>query len=68
MIRNDYKWLTDTYVAHRGLFDNENGIPENSLPAFERAAKNGFGIETDVQMSADEIGRASCRERVLAGV
>ena len=55
MIRNDYKWLTDTYVAHRGLFDNENGIPENSLPAFERAAKNGFGIETDVQMSADGV-------------
>lgn len=55
MIRQDYKWLTDTYVAHRGLFDNGNGIPENSLPAFARAVTNGFGIETDVQMSADGV-------------
>lgn len=55
MIRQDYKWLTDTYVAHRGLFDNKKGIPENSIPAFERAASEGFGIETDVQMSADGV-------------
>lgn len=55
MIRQDYKWLTDTYVAHRGLFDNDNGVPENSLPAFEKAVQNGFGIETDVQMSKDGV-------------
>lgn len=55
MIRQDYKWLTDTYVAHRGLFDNENGIPENSIPAFERAYEHGFAIETDVQMSSDGV-------------
>lgn len=55
MIRNDYRWLTETYVAHRGLFDNENGIPENSLPAFVRAYEHGFGIETDVQMSKDGV-------------
>ena len=55
LIKQDYKWLTDVYVAHRGLFDNEKGIPENSLPAFELAAKNGFGIEMDVQMSKDGV-------------
>lgn len=55
MIRQNYKWLTDIYVAHRGLFDNEHGIPENSLPAFERAVEQGFGIETDVQMSKDGV-------------
>lgn len=55
MIRSDYKWLTDVYVAHRGLFDNAKGIPENSLPAFELAAKNGFAIETDVQASSDGV-------------
>ena len=55
MIKQEYKWLTDVYVAHRGLFDNEKGIPENSLPAFELAVKNGFGIETDVQMSKDGV-------------
>ena len=55
MIRSDYKWLTEVFVAHRGLFDNKNGIPENSLPAFRRAVENGFGIETDVQMSSDGV-------------
>ncbi|MCH5156296.1 MAG: glycerophosphodiester phosphodiesterase [Clostridiales bacterium] len=55
MINQDYKWLTDTYVAHRGLFDNANGIPENSIPAFEQASEQGFAIETDVQMTADGV-------------
>lgn len=41
------------YIAHRGLFDNEGGIPENSLPAFRRAVANGYGIELDVQMTRD---------------
>ncbi|MBO4217537.1 MAG: glycerophosphodiester phosphodiesterase [Clostridia bacterium] len=39
--------------AHRGLYDNDNGIPENSLAAFEKAAENGYGIELDVQLSRD---------------
>lgn len=55
MIRQEYKWLTDVYVAHRGLFDNGSGVPENSLPAFVKAVENGFGIETDVQMSKDGV-------------
>ncbi len=54
MIRQDYKWLTDIFVAHRGYFDNIQ-IPENSIPAFERARENNFGIETDVQMSKDGV-------------
>lgn len=37
--------------AHRGL--HGNGVPENSLLAFDLAAKNGYGIELDVQLSAD---------------
>lgn len=37
--------------AHRGLYGG--GIPENSLPAFRRAAEMGFAIELDVQLSAD---------------
>ena len=55
MIRQDYKWLTDVFVAHRGLFDNGKGIPENSLPAFNLASEKGFGIETDVQMTKDGV-------------
>ena len=39
--------------AHRGL--HGNGVPENSLAAFELAAKAGFGIELDVQLSADRV-------------
>lgn len=54
MICENYRWLTEIYVAHRGLFDND-AVPENSLPAFEKAAAMGFGIETDVQASKDGV-------------
>lgn len=54
MVRQEYKWLTDVYVAHRGLFDNKT-MPENSVPAFANAAEHGFGIETDVQASSDGV-------------
>ena len=43
------------YFAHRGLYDNAAGIPENSLPAFQRAIDAGFGIELDVQLTADDV-------------
>ena len=39
--------------AHRGYFNKEEGIPENSIPAFERAIKSGFGIELDVHILKD---------------
>ena len=42
-----------TLFAHRGLHDNESGIPENSLAAFSAAAKAGYGVELDVQFTAD---------------
>ena len=42
-------------VAHRGFFDNNAGIPENSMAAFRRALERGYGIETDVHLSADGI-------------
>ncbi len=41
------------HYAHRGLFDNEAGVPENSLKAFARAVEAGYGIELDVQLSKD---------------
>ena len=40
-------------IAHRGLHDRENGIAENSRAAFQAAIDRGYGIELDVQMSAD---------------
>jgi len=39
--------------AHRGLFDTVRGIPENSLAAAEEAISHGYGIECDLQLSAD---------------
>lgn len=41
------------YIAHRGLFDKA-GAPENSLEAFRRAVNGGYGIELDVQLTADD--------------
>ena len=45
----DSRLLCD--YAHRGL--HGEGIPENSLAAFEKACSEGFGIELDVQLSSD---------------
>ena len=39
--------------AHRGLFTQDQSIPENSLPAFAAAVACGCGIELDVQFTAD---------------
>ena len=39
--------------AHRGLYNKEAGIPENSLAAFRAAAAKGYGVELDVRLSAD---------------
>ena len=39
--------------AHRGLYDNEKGIPENSLPAFRAAMEAGYGCELDIQFTKD---------------
>ncbi len=41
------------YIAHRGLYNNDNGIPENSLPAFREAKKAGYGVELDVRLTGD---------------
>jgi len=43
------------YIAHRGLFDNESDHPENTLAAFRRAVSAGYGIELDVQLTADDV-------------
>jgi len=39
------------HYAHRGLHGGQ--VPENSLLAFRRAVEAGYGIELDVQLSAD---------------
>src|SRR5512143_4039196 len=44
--------LFDPPIAHRGLWSPE-GPPENSLGAFQAACAAGYGIELDVQLTAD---------------
>ena len=39
--------------AHRGLHCAQDGIPENSLPAFRRAVEAGYGIELDLHLTTD---------------
>ena len=41
--------------AHRGLHDNNSDAPENSMKAFERAVREGYGIEMDVQLTKDRV-------------
>jgi hypothetical protein len=44
-----------TFSVYNSIRDKllEKGIPENSLAAFDLAAKRGYGIELDVALSAD---------------
>lgn len=48
MFTDDYK-----LVAHRGLHNIKEGIPENSTAAFQKAVERGHGIELDVHMTED---------------
>lgn len=52
--KNCFKQYEDTFIAHRGLFNNVD-IPENSIPAFKKAVDNGYGIELDVQLTSDNV-------------
>ncbi len=49
----DLDWLTSVPMAHRGLHDPEQGIIENSTSAFGAAMDSGYGMECDIQISAD---------------
>ena len=39
--------------AHRGLYELDESVPENSLTAFRRAVAAGYGAELDVQRTKD---------------
>jgi len=40
--------------AHRGLHNDKQGVPENSLLAFRYALTGGFGAELDVHLTKDK--------------
>ena len=42
-------------IAHRGLHDRAKGVIENSPSAFAAAIAAGYGIELDLQLSADGV-------------
>ena len=46
-------WLTARPVAHRGLHDRARGIIENMPAAAQAAIDGSFGIECDIQLTAD---------------
>ena len=50
--RVDLDWLKRP-IAHRGLYDTAKGIVENSAAAVEAAIAKGFGVELDLQCTAD---------------
>lgn len=47
------EWLAKRPIAHRGLHDLNKTRWENTLAAFEAAAKAGFAIECDVHLTKD---------------
>ena len=46
-------WLTARPFAHRGLHDASAGVIENTASAFFEALAADYGIECDLQISAD---------------
>jgi len=44
-------WICNIPIAHRGL--HGNGVPENSLLAYEKAIEKGYAIEIDVRPLSD---------------
>ncbi|MBE6963852.1 MAG: glycerophosphodiester phosphodiesterase [Ruminococcaceae bacterium] len=53
--RPDHSALLGRYYTHRGLYDNAAGIPENSMAAFRKSIAHGYGMEMDVQLTADGV-------------
>lgn len=51
--RNTDSRLWKTYYAHRGLHSEDCAVPENSMAAFRAAIEYGYGIELDLQLTAD---------------
>ena len=51
----DLSHMEGYHYAHRGYHDGNVAVPENSLASFQAAIDAGYGIELDVQLSADKV-------------
>jgi glycerophosphoryl diester phosphodiesterase len=70
-------WLTGRPIAHRGLHDEAAGIVENTATAITAAIEGRYGIEVDLQITADGeamvhhddcLGRLTDGEGLLAAM
>jgi glycerophosphoryl diester phosphodiesterase len=52
-MRANCDWLRRPF-AHRGLHENTRGIIENTASAIEAAIAGGYGVEVDLQRTADD--------------
>jgi len=52
-VAGDLDWLTARPIAHRGLHDAAHGVIENTAAAVQAAIAGNYGIEVDLQISAD---------------
>jgi glycerophosphoryl diester phosphodiesterase len=41
------------FIAHRGIYNNKKGIPENSMASFQNAIIKEYAIELDINMTLD---------------
>lgn len=53
--KRDVSAFLGRLYSHRGIHDNKDKNPENSLLSFKMAVEAGFGIELDVQVTKDNI-------------
>ena len=54
LYRPDMMAFHGRFYAHRGLHNNGSEAPENSMAAFKKAVKAGYGIELDIQLTKDK--------------
>ena len=49
----DLKFLKQNIIAHRGVHNQEKGIIENTLEAFQKAIEKNYNIELDLHCTKD---------------
>lgn len=52
-VHPDREVLKGTYIAHRGLHNAKEAIPENSLLSFQKAIEKNLPIEIDIHLTKD---------------
>ena len=53
IMKKDFDFIKQNLIAHRGLHNIKNGIPENSMAAFKKAIEKNYLIELDIHILKD---------------